>query len=218
LGFDICVDAELIEIYNRGGSAIDLSNWTIQDYMPGDSEAGGEFTLDIGPDSTPIGGVTLWPTTIAPNTYIGLNTRWLGGDPTPSDFTNLVRDKDKLWLLDENGLAVDYVAWYSSSHFGHDHSEDVLPDPALGLWNVADQIEMPSIAGTYAGGQYTSISLATLNDADSAACWEFTGSGGATVGAAICGEPDVFLTTATPLITPNHGNAMAISYGVANYL
>ncbi len=218
LGFDICVKAELIEVYNRSGSPIDMSNWSIQDYMPGDSQGGGDLAVDIGPDSTPVGGVTLWPTTIAPSEYVGFNTRWLEGDPAPSDFTTIHRAEDKLWLLDENGLAVDYVGWYPAGHEGHGHVDDILPDPALGLWNVADQVEMETIAGTYAGGQYTSISLATLNDANTAACWEFTGSGGATVGAAVCDEADVFLTTSTPLINPNHSDPMNISHGVANYL
>ncbi len=93
-----------------------------------------------------------------------------------------------------------------------------LPDAGLRIWDPAALGAMNHYSGEYSGSAYTTISLATLANANTAACWEFTTSGDADFGTYVCPEPDTFLTTVTPSITPDHDAGLLMSWGFPNYL
>ena len=98
---------------------------------------------------------------------------------------------DDLWIMDENNLIVDFMAWDDGSG-GQIYGG---PDSALGLWDSNGSVE---ISGDPNPGIPVSISLATLTDANSAACWEFTASGNASSGTHQCAAADTFVTIDQP--------------------
>jgi len=74
----------------------------------------------------------------------------------------------ELWLVDDQGRAVSYVAWGAS---GTGALLTSPPDAAWGLWDDANQLNL-------AGSNNRSISLATDGpDGWNSACWEQTATG-----------------------------------------
>jgi len=87
------------------------------------------------------------------------------GGPT---FAFLDNTGDDVFLLDQQGRLVDYVA------YGNGPSSDVAPTTDVAVWNDTDQMRIGEIGIL----NPASISLATTNPAglDTATCWEVSGT------------------------------------------
>ncbi len=202
----ICLgDVEGVELYNRSGSTVDMSAWTLQDYPPMAAPDGNGLELQIADNM--FFGVPMWPTSLTSGTY-GLLATLGAANPTPYNFNG-----DDLWLLDGDGLIIDYVGWQDTLFAG----VVPIPEAKLGLWDL-DRAAMAEIGGKPFGGTQTSISLGTLTDADTAACWEFT-TGIWQSGTFVCPAPDTTLTIDNPLADGNYGTLSAVihSFEYPNY-
>ncbi len=210
-GTEICVEAELIEVTNISSNTVDMSTWRIQSHKPGTTPGNGDLVIDIGPGATPAPGVTVWNTTAVAGNGTVFHTRWLGGQGQPDDYTKLDKDRDHVWLLDGDGLIIDYMGWSTLTHLGHDHSDEA-PEVELGIWNIDDYGAMAHYSGEYSDSDYTSMSLATRTNANTAACWEFTTSGAASVGTYVCPSADTFVSRSIESLTADHNAGMLMSF------
>ncbi len=167
-------DDEFIEIQNVGSSAVELGGWRVADYdvLVGDLDAN---PLDF---TVPGNGHLLWPGQKA--------VLWIGSasvaDATApgasrifhtETFPALFHIGDDIWLYDDTGALVAYVAWGDDTHVDST-IDDRPPITAFGLWDPSFESELDFSQTPYA----TSIALAIDGDAVAAtnsACWEPTG-------------------------------------------
>lgn len=191
MGFFCQEEVEAVEVTNISSGAMFIGDWTLQDHTPGAAPDANGLTLQLSDNMIFL--FPMWPTTLTQGDYAMLSTFWKA-NPTPYNFNG-----DDLWLLDENGLIVDYVGWQDAWS-----PQIPIPAPELGIWD-SNRAAMVEIGGKPISNTKVSISLATLSNADTAACWEFTSSGFAGNGTYVCPAADTTPTIDHPDAQGNYG-------------
>ncbi|MCP3854226.1 MAG: tandem-95 repeat protein [Actinomycetia bacterium] len=164
---------EFVELYNAGGSAVDLTGWTLAD---ANLKVDGMSSLNYTVPATDHWGTTsvlqpgeyavIWlvydGATLPPVTNPASGLEFVVNDPAEK----LGASGDVLWLLDTPSTIVDHVAYGVTAGM-------TGPASALGLWNDSAQLLLNTAPGQ-------SISLSPNGvDGNTSACWERTGSGDA---------------------------------------
>jgi hypothetical protein len=157
--------AEYVEIVNVGATPVDLNGLVLRNF--GTEGAADDFTYTVGPTDLYGEASVLAP---GQRAVVWMTLLLLPGRPVPPGtleyvdptFAPLDQTGDDIWLYDDTGAIVDYVAW---------GDETGAPLAALGFWDASDQYLLLPVAGL-------SLSLTPSGaDGDTASCWEATGSG-----------------------------------------
>ncbi len=155
---------EFVEIYSSDAT-IEGDGFVLQDFVPGGTQEANSFIATYLP-----GPLTNW---------------WV----VDLDSSNVIEsDGDDLWLIDPDGLIVDYVAWEQASVGQSEKSG--APPAILDMWDDTYEAELSH------NSLYLSISLAATSDTDESGCWEHTTAG--VVDASRCSALDIRTTIDLP--------------------
>lgn len=196
---------EFIEILNIGAGSVNIGGWLLADYgfgmdtpevksSPGEPLAGGSFsgTFPGGSVLSPGERAVLWingPNTATPQAAVETSAGFSGWE--------LVRSDD-IWLFDQSGHLVAYMAYGDASK--QDFDNEIGDRPPISLWNLWDPSFETSL-GTgpiISRGDSISLTVETLVGSRQSACWEPTTSGisvGRCSGAATSIDSDASLGT-----------------------
>ncbi len=163
---------DFIEIYNISGGTVSLEGWTIFDYPAAEPDAN-PLGIGFGPGQSLVDGgrAVIWldpnTTETAPDADLELVV-----PPTSTTTNETLRPNDDLFMYDDNGLLVAYLAW----------GDEAAADSEIGLrppfvqWGVWDPTFEADLI--LSGNDSLSLTADGINHTMSG-CWERTGSGDA---------------------------------------
>ncbi len=196
---------QFVELVNVSGEKVDVSGWVIADYAWGVDSADVVSTAiepvpAVGSGLDPGQRVVFYPGTLPATTMAGITYAGNGPD-------NALSGSDDVWVFDENGRIVAYMAWGDESLDGW--IQQVGDRPPIVSWNLWDTSNEPTLGTGAAVNAGQSIALADERAASarSSLCWEPSASG---LAAPACPG------ARTTVDTDPAGNRTA-SRGVANY-
>ncbi len=196
---------QFVELVNVHDQPVDVSNWIIADYAHGTDPAETN-SINITP-------IPPNPAGLDPGQRVLF---WMGVQPDPDtagiEFeagnTNLALGaSDDIWVLDENGRIVAYMAWGTDTIQDTSNAiGDRPPIVAWGLWDPSAEASLGSGPGV-AVSESIAVSIESAAASQNSACWEATASGAA---AARC-------VGATLTVSTNPGPNRVSSPGRQNY-
>lgn len=170
---------EFVEIVNTSGAPMTITGWRLSDVedaaTPGEADS---FSF------------TFPPTTLAPSEHVVVWTGPPGGTrSTPAGTRDFwanstgadLAKTDDVWLFDDSGAIVAYVAWGNdgTADAANLDVDEITDRPPIDAWNLWDPTHESSL-GTGAIQVGQSIALTPSGDTDAArlsACWEWSTSG-----------------------------------------
>ena len=168
---------QFIELVNVHDQPVDVSNWIIADYAYGIDPADTN-SINITP-------IPANPAGLDPGQRVLF---WVGTQPDPDSAgiefeagnTNLALGaSDDIWVLDENGRIVAYMAWGSDTIQDDNNAiGDRPPIAAWGLWDTTFESSLGSGPGV-AVSESIAVSIESAAASRNSACWEATTSGDA---------------------------------------
>ena len=164
---------DFIEILNITGAPIDLTGWTLRDSPLFEDDANSTSTDLTGSTIAADGRLVKWLSSVErglPAPTVELTTPLNVLDPRAAERS--LQINDDLFLFDNNGLIVAYMAWGDDSAAG----SEIGTRPPLETWQLWD----PTFEGDLSFIARDSISATPDGENSSlSGCWERTASGNA---------------------------------------
>ncbi len=168
--------AEFIELLNVSGGQVNIANWTISDYAFGVDPADASSVVGTLPSTATAFDngqrVLFWPHTSPDAQVAGIEFEGNQG-------LNRLRRSDDVWLLDENGRIVAYMAWGTDAvQDGDNEIGGRPPITSWGLWDTAHEADLGS-GPAVNQGQSIAVAIENAASSQSSACWEASTTGDA---------------------------------------
>lgn len=172
LTFDLVnnvADLDFIEILNTTGGTIDLANWTISD---GANAAEADSTVTTFGTLTGNQRMVSWYAEINTAPPLAPGVRSVGapiGAMSAAAGRNILQRSDDLFLFDDQGLIVAYMAWGDSTN----PNSDIGTRPPMNQWQLWDPTHEAALG--FAARDSISLTPDGIN-ATLSGCWERTTS------------------------------------------
>ncbi len=167
---DWASDTEFVEMIVVADGAVDFTGWTLSDYWIGqETPDASSIVAPLPVGSLPQGQrLLLWTTLRDRGEHGAIDHEAALASPG-------LASSDDLWLLDDKGHVVAYMAWGDPNSPGSEIG--TAPSAEWNLWDASVQTSF-GVSPTLAG-QSISLTNETTDGARQSACWEWTTSGDA---------------------------------------